>query len=117
MDGPILMMYPLVVIDTHNVVTVFEGEVAVTRQLEGPDVVDKEFRLFDMTGTEYRLIADTDASPVVIGSPVGEPDFDFILDIALRYLAALPEAARKRSPVKSPRDPRDLSRALRPFAI
>lgn len=111
------MMLPLIVLDTHGVVTVFSSLEAVTRQLEAPDVVDAEFRLFDMTGREYRLIAESDDACVVIGPPIGDPDFDFVRAAAQRYLSGLSDDARSHAPLTDPEDPAALSRALLPFAI
>jgi hypothetical protein len=111
------MKLPLIVVDTHDEVDVFSSPESVSAWLEAPDVRDNEFRLFDANGVEYALLADSDASPVVVGPPVsGQPGFDHVLSIARDYLDRLPARVRGKAPLIELQTPEDVSRALGPFA-
>jgi hypothetical protein len=38
--------------------------------MEAPDVRDNEFRVFDGSGVEYSVTAESDTAPVKIGPPL-----------------------------------------------
>lgn len=111
------MMPPLVVVDTHGEVSVYQSAETLCDRLEAPDVRDDEFRVFDSAGVEYQLHADSDAAPVVVGPPVtGTADFETVLAIGRAYLARLPSRVRIRLPIDDVNTPEDLQRALPPIA-
>jgi hypothetical protein len=117
MEESVLMKLPLILLDTGGEVTPFSSAEKVSRQLEAQDVRDGEYRLFDSSGVEFELSAESDSSPVVIGGPISStPSFDFVRNLAVNYLHGLPTKKRASSPQGGLQSPEDVSRALGPYA-
>jgi hypothetical protein len=108
------MWIPMVVIARDGDVWVFKGSDRAAAWMEAQDVRDGEYRLFDCTGLEYALRADSDDSPVVVGPPMSEERHgDLVLDASERFLGAMPHSMPQGR--SHPAD--DLCERLRPHAL
>ena len=111
-----MLKLPLLVVDADGRLDIFRTPQTMSSRLEAIDVRAGEYRVFDCTGVEYAVVAESDTAPVLVGSAIGD-DPALVRELAERWITGVRPTGRSAPGEVNLATADDICQALTRFAL